>query len=667
MPSLETFKKWVRNDWRAHREWRREAREAFAFVAGDQWTEEEKSLLEEQNRVPIVFNRTATIINSVVGSEINNRTEVRYFPRTLGDSEINEVLTKGGEWFRDRSGAEEEETQSFYDTVVCGLGWVESLIDFDTDEDGAPMMERIDPLEMCWDASASRRGLSDAHRIARVREIGIEDAKEMFPDADVSDLNARWMDQEKDPDNDDVTRQWSDDDYAHGDEEMDEEDTDGRVTIVQLQYRARRKEIEYSDPMTGKRGRMGKREWKRLMDMAREMGHDPQMKTRDVTVWEWKQAILGDVILEENDPCPVSSTFCPITGYWDNSKRQWFGLVRQMKDPQKYANKWLSQTLHIINANAKGGIMYEEDATDDPRDLEEQWAAADSAIKLRPGALAQGKVQPKPMAQMPAALMSLTEFAIQSIRDVSGVNMELLGLRDQNQPGVLEYQRKQSAMTTLAVLFDALRQYRKQQGTVMLYYMTEYLADGRLIRISDEDGERYEPLKVDPETIRYDVIVDDAPSSPNNKERVWEIITSMMPILVQAGLPAEIWGEIVEYAPFPAPLIEKLKEHASKGDQPDPMAQQMQALAIQKLTAEIDALKAEGEKDRANAFENIAQGQFAMTKAQAAPYEVMQEAQKDAAQADLARAKMGFDGDKAFMDAQLKLAQLRQAQNKPQS
>ena len=164
MPSLETFKTWVRADWRAHREWRREAREAFAFVAGDQWTEEEKSLLEEQNRVPIVFNRTATIINAVVGSEINNRTEVRYFPRTLGDSEINEVLTKGGEWFRDRSGAEEEETQSFYDTVVCGMGWVESLIDFDTDEDGAPMMERIDPLEMCWDASASRRGLLSSRR-----------------------------------------------------------------------------------------------------------------------------------------------------------------------------------------------------------------------------------------------------------------------------------------------------------------------------------------------------------------------------------------------------------------------------------------------------------------------------------------------------------------------
>lgn len=640
MPSFETFKKWVKADWEAHSDWRGDARENFAFVAGDQWTDEEKEELKAKARVPIVFNRTATIINSVAGSEINGRTEVRYFPRTLGDAELNEVLTKGAEWYRDQSMAEEEESQAFYDCLVCGLGWTESILDFDADEDGEPRMERIDPLEMCWDSTARRRGLLDAKRIARVRDISLDEAKDMFPDADVTDLDASWLD--KGTDGEKPTHQWSDDDYKHeGDE--DDLDDDDEVTIVQLQYRQRRTLIEYKDPMTGKVGRMGKTEWKRLQEMSRQMGFDMQMRFREVSAWEWRQVVLGNDILLENDPCAVSSTYVPITGYWDNAAHEWYGLLRQMRDPQKYANKWLSQQMHILNSNAKGGIMVEEGATDDPAKLEEDWAASDSVVWLRDGAISRNQVMPKPVVQMPPALMSLTEFAIMSIRDVSGVNQELLGLRDQNQPGVLEYQRKQAAMTTLAVLFDALRQYRKQQGRVMLYYMTEYMADGRLIRIADEEGERYEPLVLPDGATKFDVIVDDAPTSPNNKERVWEIIMSLMPVLAQAGLPNEVWGEIIEYAPFPAALIEKLKEHANKPKQPDPMQQAM----MQELLAKIESEKAKAKKDEANAFENMAQGHLALTKAQAEPAMAQSEVQKDVMQAQAARFKASADVHKS--------------------
>jgi hypothetical protein len=182
-------------------------------------------------------------------------------------------------------------------------------------------------------------------------------------------------------------------------------------------------------------------------------------------------------------------------------------------------------------------------------------------------------------------------------------------MRDQNQPGVLEYQRKQAAMTTLSVLFDALRQYRKQQGKILLFYITEYLADGRLIRIADEDGERYVPLTIDGGVKKYDVIVDDAPSSPNNKDRVWETIMSLMPVLVQAGLPKEIWGEIIAYAPFPAALVEKLQAFSKKPEEPDQAAEQAQQLMLAKLQAEIAEKQAEAKREEANAIENIAQAE----------------------------------------------------------
>jgi hypothetical protein len=51
------------------------------------------------------------------------------------------------------------------------------------------------------------------------------------------------------------------------------------------------------------------------------------------------------------------------------------------------------------------------------------------------------------------------------------------------QPGILEAQRKQAAMTILAILFDSLRRFRKQVGPIRLCLIQNFLADGRLIRI----------------------------------------------------------------------------------------------------------------------------------------------------------------------------------------
>ena len=137
MADFDTLKANVTADWQALGKWRDAAQEEYAFRDGHQWTDAEKADLLEKNRLPIVFNRVQVIIASVSGSEINNRTEVRFIPREIGDAKPNEILTAGAEWFRDEANAEDEETQAFDDTLVSGLGWTETLLDYTSDSDGA--------------------------------------------------------------------------------------------------------------------------------------------------------------------------------------------------------------------------------------------------------------------------------------------------------------------------------------------------------------------------------------------------------------------------------------------------------------------------------------------------------------------------------------------------
>src|SRR5262249_493780 len=160
------------------------------------------------------------------------------------------------------------------------------------------------------------------------------------------------------------------------------------------------------------------------------------------------------------------------------------------------------------------------------------------------------------------------------IRDVSGVSVEMLGMRAAVQPASLESQRVQASMIILQPMFDSLRRYRKMQGRKLLYLIQNYLSDGRLVRIVGKDEEKFVPLIRQPGTGEYDIIVDDAPSSPNQKEATWTMLQQILPVVGKL-LPVQTWMALLDYSPLPSAAQEKIKESLQQADgggaQPSPM------------------------------------------------------------------------------------------------
>ena len=186
--------------------------------------------------------------------------------------------------------------------------------------------------------------------------------------------------------------------------------------------------------------------------------------------------------------------------------------------------------------------------------------------RQRPHHLAEaGRARPaigssrKTPPQLPQNLADLMAYALSSIRDASGVNLELAGLQEQDQSGVLAEHRKQCGMTILASLFDSLRRYRKRQGRIMLYFIQNYISDGRLIRIVGEEGAQYVPLIHQPGFVEYDVVVDDDPTSTNQKEKVWATLMQMMPFLADKLEPSDL-AILFEYSPLPQTIVDQWKE-----------------------------------------------------------------------------------------------------------
>ncbi len=377
---------------------------------------------------------------------------------------------------------------------------------------------------------------------------------------------------------------------AYDDERgIDVENGRRMVTLVECRWFESERYYKAPDLSTGELRDYSEEEFKQLQCMM------PDIQGAVFNKKVVKRAFLGrKVLLCPDQPMVPAGQLgweC-ITGYFDKLERQFYGVVRPTKDPQRWANKYFSQVMHILNSQSKGGIMAERGAFEDEREAVQSWSRADSITVLKNGALAGGKIQPKPVAQFPTGFFQLFNEAKEAINQVTGLSPEFIGTREVSQAGVLEAQRRQSSLNLLACLFDGLRLYRKRQGKLILHLIQNYLSDGRLVRISGEENAQYIPLtRESVMSVDYDIVVDDAPTSPNEKERTFGIITQLLPLLQNAVTP-DIMIDLLRYSPLPASLLNRVSEKVQQQQQ---MAQQAQ----QQMSPEQEMKLQEKQQDMA--------------------------------------------------------------------
>ncbi|UTO28121.1 portal protein [Bartonella harrusi] len=558
LESLENqalFKKlvgWYHDDIAHVEKWRKNAQEDYDFYNGRQWNEQDLAVLREQNRPVMTFNRIAPLINAVIGTERNNKRQVQFIPRQEGAAFANQILTGAAEWFRDEAGGEYEDSDAFQDAIICGMGWTDTRLDYEEEPQGKPVIARLDPMKMVWDASAVKPNLIDAQHLWYIDEKPLDVAREMFPHVHWSDLNADWV---KNHTFFHQNANGNTQSYCGESEEESSYQQPKMVTLAECRWFEREVVYKVLDPLSGKFTDYTEQEFQKL---SKDF---PGIQATRLTRKVVKRAFLGRKLLEAPDKPlvpPHQLGWECITGTFDKLSRQFYGIVKPTKDPQRWANKYFSQVMHLLNSQSKGGIMAERDAFDDDRQAVESWARADSITWLKSGAVSGGRIQPKPVAQFPQGFFQLFNEAKSALEQVTGLSSEFIGTRAVNQPGILEEQRRQSSLNLLASFFDGLRRYRQRQGKIILYLIQNYLSDGRLVRIAGEENAQYVPLTREMITsLEYDIVVDDAPTSLNEKERTFAIIMQLLPLMQNFATP-EIMLDLLRYSPLPASLIHKI-------------------------------------------------------------------------------------------------------------
>jgi hypothetical protein len=163
--------------------WQQEARDDFKFRDGDQWTEDEKQILEEELRPVLTFNLTKSSIDLIMGMNEDNRIIHRASPTEPTDAFLCEVLNDLSDYTASTQDFEEEEDGALESAAICGRGWVG--IDFvpDPDRFGNIKMTEVNvPVhEVHYDPASRKGGVKDAGYLVWDRWMQREDFKIRFP------------------------------------------------------------------------------------------------------------------------------------------------------------------------------------------------------------------------------------------------------------------------------------------------------------------------------------------------------------------------------------------------------------------------------------------------------------------------------------------------------
>lgn len=570
-------------DWQdAQSDWRDEAIDAYDFVAGEQWSDEDRSAMEQARRPAVSLNLVSAMVRGVCGLEVGNRQECRYLPREMGDVQANEVLNAAAAWVRDECSAADEESEAFRDLVICGIGACEIRVCYAEDPRGKILIERLDPMQCAWDVTAKKRGLVDARWVATWKRLPYSEVLRLWPDADLvmgedGDDGFDDADPQSQPHDREAARN-----YEGGTGGAD--NTRG-IKVTQYQYWVEKVFLRVTGPQ-GQTVEVPEEKAEAIMPRIAEMGLQAQPMRKRV----YRQAFLakGQILEDQELPSNNFSLFF-LTGFRDRNAGSWYGFVRDVVEPQRYVNKMYSLGLDILASDAKGGLLAERSAFENARQAEEDWANPRKIVWMREGGSA--KVTPRQSAGTPQALQQIFQSTVELLPRISGVSMEFLGTTDRTQAGILEHQRKQSTITALGELFASLTLFRKVSGRVLSEYIVKFLNDGRLVRVAGKEKEQYVPLLLAPGALEYDVVVDEMPQSSDVKMRTFAVLQDLLPMAVQAGVPVP--PSAIDYMPLPSSLASEWKKMLAQPRIPPEVQQQMEQgkAIITQLTAEVQRLK----------------------------------------------------------------------------
>jgi hypothetical protein len=612
--------------------------EGFAF--GDdgynngQWLDGELTRRNADSKPSYIVNKLSRLVDGVSGFQIQNRSDTKVIPREVAeqgqeksDSKTADLANDAVEYIGYEARKNVENSSAYRDMLICGVGAVDNVIDYDTEDTGQPCCTRIAPYLLLWDVAARKKNLTDANAVASAeiydRDALIEEVEEAtgktivstsVPSLGCDEFAEYFLYTNEDNLALKYSFQWREKTTYYKVENtiaplLAQNDLLMELAVVMKIFELAKENYGF-DLAKDELLNIESKDRAKFKEAFEALGA-PFNATKSRKYKYYRAEIVGDNVISKSENYSqrmFSLQF--MTGKWSETRQCFYGLVSVSKDPQRLLNKAISDFSELLYTSPHGGVMMESDAVDDLGGFLDTWAKQREVTILRPGSIASNKVMLKPQASISPAIITAIEYAERSILECPGLTQEFFGIADggDNQAAMLQSQRVRQGLIVLAVYMDAMTEFSLRQ-TRLFIDQAGVLAEnnnGYVIRqISSKRGQFYRLMK-DDLAKEFDIIVKEVPKTPDEREREAKMLLDIAGIITQSGgNGAAITPLIVENMDIAGDKIEDILKLIAPAPPPppDPLQQALLEAQVNQLNANAENLQAAAKEKSMNMIE----------------------------------------------------------------
>lgn len=566
-------------------------RKCHAMYANDQWEDDDAKRAEDQKRPALTLNHLLSIISAVEGEERTNRQEIKYYGNGIEDDTSAEGMNKILKWVMQQCGGEFALSRMFRDMSIAGEGWVVPDVDYFEDPEGKIKVLHVDDEEIFDDPLSVCPVSSDSRYTHRVRMMTEEEGEARWKGFREK-IRQRCQANGTGPETDGKGYR---DIYSTPNDTKTPKIFDaqkklwavletwwyqiepGWVVVDEATGLLVEKTTEEVDALRAQREQEQGAAINALMTQAALAPQTPALpgmpapaippiqvpppiQAKERPVKRFYQAFsCYDVILDKM-ASPLKELkripYVPARALFDKNNKEYFGLVWPLIDAQKQHNVEQSVIVQLMQLMPKQSWMGPKGSFHNKQEWAEKVAQPGAMLEYN---ASRGKPEPIKTETVPRHLIDMAFSRPDAMRQISGVNVDMMGQRVAADPGVVMEMRQKAAKTVLAPIFDNYRMTKMALGQVLLSYIQTYISRGRRIRVLGPEGEKNGLVEMTEQMqlARYDLTVEETNSTVNDRIATLNILQTTLPQMMRAGIAVP--PEFVDLMPMPPAVREAWK------------------------------------------------------------------------------------------------------------
>jgi hypothetical protein len=578
--------------------WRKTAIEDYKFYAGKQDSPEILAELAAKNRPATTYNEVMPKINMLVGLAAQTKHDILLNPVGVEDEPLAEIATGAMKHFRKKMNLSRKELECFEHTVKSGRSLLYFYIDNSNPFEPEIKCTRWPGWAFFIDPQSKEYDLSDARYVILDKWLNKQEIHSRWPGLEITRIS-----------------QYSHYVPAQSSQYMDMpvffNEARDLYRLCEIWYYKIEEVMYFINPVTQGVDFLPLKEFGKFVSLISQGLPGPNGQMRMVRPEElqatksfkkiWYYVIFSGVEKIEEGKSPFRVDGFPgvlFGAYKNEDDNAWFSVITMMKDPQKALNTMRRQLSHLLQTLPKGILAHESNAILNIEEYEERSSDPSFHLEVAPGAIDKFKFVQQP--SISPLYQSVDQSMSQSMRDVSGIQNELMGKQETGREAVGSVERRtETGLAVLYTLYDNYRESRWRAAKIQFKLMQQYVTTPQLIRIEGAAGQQLIQIntQINPDSPNFnDITAGDFDLEISETSEMATARKAVASMLVEhsqnnpGAIPSDV---ILDYADVPYSVKERVKQYneqnAAAAQQEKDRLYELELLKIQMKGNEVAA------------------------------------------------------------------------------